>query len=87
MNNETVKIENMVEAVVTKHRGRPVVEGSARQLRLAARAARGGEIKRGRPSNPNSNRQAKLAARIAILANGGEVRRGRPKMIKEEVVA
>jgi len=37
-------------------KGRPVVEGSARQARLAARAARvaanGGVIKRGRPSKP-----------------------------------
>jgi len=86
MTVETVEIENVVEATVTtKRRGRPVVEGSARQVKLMAKAARGGEIKRGRPANPNSNRQAKLAARMAALANGGEVRRGRPKMIKEVV--
>jgi hypothetical protein len=39
-------------------KGRPVVEGSARQARLAARAARvaanGGVIKRGRPSKPKA---------------------------------
>jgi len=38
----------------TKQKGRPVVEGSARQARLAARAARaaqnGGTVKRGRPA-------------------------------------
>ena len=39
-------------------KGRPVVEGSARQARLAARAARveanGGVVKRGRPSKPKA---------------------------------
>ena len=62
----------------TKSKGRPVVADSARQARLAARAARvanGGEVKRGRPSNPNSARQARLAARV----NGVSVKRGRPK--------
>lgn len=86
MNVEKVEIENVAEVTVTtKRRGRPIVEGSVRQVKLAAREARGGEIKRGRPANPNSNRQAKLAARMAALANGGEVRRGRPKMVKEVV--
>jgi len=37
-------------------KGRPIKEGSARQARLAARAARaaanGGVIKRGRPAKP-----------------------------------
>ena len=36
--------------------GRPIVEGSARQARLAARAERaaanGGTVKRGRPAKP-----------------------------------
>jgi hypothetical protein len=39
-------------------KGRPVVEGSARQARLAARAARaaanGGTVKRGRPAKPTA---------------------------------
>jgi len=39
-------------------KGRPVVEGSARQARLAARAARvaanGGTVKRGRPAKPKA---------------------------------
>ena len=39
-------------------KGRPVVEGSARQARLAARAARvaanGGVVKRGRPAKPKA---------------------------------
>jgi len=44
-------------------RGRPTVSNSARQARLAARAARvaaGGEVKRGRPANTSSARQAKF---------------------------
>ena len=70
-----------------KSKGRPTVEGSARQARLAARAARvaaGGEVKRGRPSNPTSARQAKLAARAAA---GGTVKRGRPATKQVEVAA
>jgi hypothetical protein len=65
----------------TVKRGRPTVEGSARQARLAARAARvaaGGEVKRGRPASANSARQAKLAAKAAKLANGEAIKRGRP---------
>lgn len=63
-------------------RGRPTVEGSARQARLAARAARvaaGGEVKRGRPANQSSARQARLAAQAAKLAAGEVIKRGRPK--------
>jgi hypothetical protein len=44
-------MSNVVE--IKKPKGRPVVEGSARQKRLAERAARaaanGGVVKRGRP--------------------------------------
>ena len=71
-----------------KRRGRPVLETSARQARLAARAARmtNGEVKRGRPANENSARQAKIAARIARMEAGEVVKRGRPKMAKTEVV-
>ncbi len=42
-----------MENQVKRSKGRPVVEGSARQARLAARAARvaaGGTVKRGRPA-------------------------------------
>jgi len=69
-------------------RGRPTVEGSARQARLAARAARvaaGGEVKRGRPTNQSSARQAKLAIKAAKLAAGEIIKRGRPA--KAEMVA
>jgi len=65
----------------TVKRGRPTIEGSARQARLAARAARvaaGGEVKRGRPASANSARQAKLAIKAAKLANGEVIKRGRP---------
>ena len=69
-------------------RGRPTVSGSARQARLAARAARvaaGGEVKRGRPANQSSARQAKLAIKAAKLAAGESIKRGRPA--KAEMVA
>lgn len=45
----------------TKRRGRPTVNGSARQTRLAARAARvanGESVKRGRPKGSKSKAQA-----------------------------
>lgn len=87
---ETVMVENIAEAVVTKRRGRPVVENSTRQVRLAARAARvaaGGEVKRGRPANQTSVRQQKLAERAAKLAQGIVVKRGRPAQPKAEAVA
>lgn len=74
----------------TVKRGRPTVEGSARQARLAARAARvaaGGEVKRGRPASANSARQAKLAAKAAKLANGEAIKRGRPAVKQAEVAA
>jgi hypothetical protein len=66
-------------------KGRPTVEGSARQARLAARAARvaaGGTVQRGRPSVEGSARQAKLAAQAARIAAGGEIKRGRPAVKK-----
>ena len=66
-------------------KGRPTVEGSARQARLAARAARvaaGGTVQRGRPAVEGSARQAKLAAQAARIAAGGEIKRGRPAVKK-----
>lgn len=80
MNTEIIATET------PKQKGRPVVENSARQMRLAARAARiaeGGEVRKGRPSNPNSVRQQRLAARV----EGVVVKRGRPKMEKAVEVA
>lgn len=75
---------------VAKRRGRPVVNGSNRQARLAAREARvaaGGSISKGRPANPNSARQARLAAQEARKAAGIVVKPGRPKVAKVEEVA
>lgn len=66
----------------TSKRGRPVVEGSKRQARLNAQAAKvaaGGTIAKGRPSNPSSKRQAKLADKAAKIAAGITVKAGRPK--------
>lgn len=66
----------------TGKRGRPVIANSARQAKLAARAARvaaGGSVERGRPSNPTSKRQARLAAQAARKAAGVEIKVGRPK--------
>ena len=71
-------------------KGRPTVEGSARQARLAARAARvaaGGTVQRGRPAIEGSARQAKLAAQAARVAAGGEIKRGRPATKKVTEVA
>ena len=48
----------------TLKRGRPVVEGSQRQLTIKLRNEKvnsGIELKRGRPVNPNSKRQIELA--------------------------
>jgi hypothetical protein len=78
------------ENTTPKSKGRPTVEGSARQARLAARAARvaaGGEVKRGRPAVAGSARQAKLAAQAARIAAGGSIKRGRPATKKVEVAA
>jgi hypothetical protein len=73
-----------------KKRGRKVVEGSARQARLAARqarAAQGLSTDKGRPVDPNSARQKRLAERQAKLASGVEIKRGAPKKVKAEAPA
>lgn len=49
-------------------RGRPVVEGSKRQVKLKLRdekISNGVELKRGRPVNPNSKRQIELAKKAS----------------------
>jgi hypothetical protein len=62
--------------------GRPVVQGSARQIRLAAMQARkeanGGQIKLGRPAMPDSKRQQQLVEIAERKANGYVAQRGRP---------
>jgi hypothetical protein len=75
--------------VKTTKRGRPVLEGSARQMRLTARAERvanGGSVERGRPTNSSSARQQRLADRAAKIAAGIEIKRGAPKKVKVDAV-
>lgn len=81
--------ENTTVATATKKTGRPVVEGSKRQIQLAARAERianGAEIKRGRPTSGTSKRQQKMQERAERIARGEKVGPGRPKT-KTEVAA
>lgn len=76
------------EVVETKKPGRPPVEGSKRQQKLAERAereAKGETIRRGRPAVEGSKRQQKLAARQARIEAGMEIKPGRPKMAPVEV--
>jgi hypothetical protein len=65
-----------------KARGRKINLGSARQARLAARAALAldGAVKKGRRINTASARQQRLAAIEARKANGEVIRRGRPSL-------
>jgi hypothetical protein len=85
MNQETT-----TNATATAKRGRPVINNSARQAKLTARAERvaaGGSVERGRPSNPTSKRQARLAAQAARAAAGVAIKVGRPKAAKVEEAA
>ena len=78
MNTEQLTIE-------TKRRGRPLVEGSVRQAKLAAqyeKVQNGGTISRGRPSNPSSRRQERLTAQAERAAAGILIKPGRPKVVK-----
>ena len=61
-------------ATQTKKLGRPVVSGSARQIKMAEREAKlaAGELKRGRKPNPDSKRQANLE-RLAMLRAEGKL--------------
>lgn len=76
--------EVVAETKIEK-RGRPVKEGSARQLKIAALNAKieaGLFAGRGRPSDPNSARAQRIAAMEAKKAAGIVIQRGRPKMEK-----
>jgi hypothetical protein len=78
MENETVV--TVTETVVVRP-GRPVVEGSARQIRMAemeAKRASGAKLYTGRPVNENSVRQQRLAAIAAKKENGEKLHTGRP---------
>ena len=68
-------------------RGRPLVAGSANQMKQMDRMAKllsGVELKRGRPSNPESARAKRIADLEARRANG-TLKLGRPKAIVIEV--
>ena len=72
-----------------KQKGRPIVPGCARQIKLAARAAKAAEGKyvgRGRPVIEGSARQQRVAALNAKIAAGIPIKPGRPPMVKPEVV-
>lgn len=84
----TTAVVNETIVVKSEKRGRPTVEGSARQTKLAARAVRvaaGGSVERGRPSNPTSARQARLAAQAERVSRGIDIKVGRPKGSKAVV--
>lgn len=80
------------EVAEPKKLGRPIVEGSVRQQKLAERAAKieaEGGIKRGRPVKGDSARQERLKKRQEKIAAGIPIAPGRPKgsgVKKEEVV-
>lgn len=82
-------VATVVENTTAKKPGRPVVEGSVRQVRLAEMKARaeanGGVIKRGRPINPESARAKRMASIQAKIEAGIEIKPGRPKVITEPV--
>lgn len=69
-------------AEVKNKPGRPVMEGSKRQQKLAERAAKeaaGETVKRGRPAVEGSKRQERLAKQAERKASGAEIKPGRPK--------
>lgn len=90
---DTVTAETTTVATEAKKKpGRPVVEGSKRQAKLAARAekeANGESVKRGRPTVEGSKRQERLAKQAERKASGVEIKPGRPKGsgVKVEVPA
>ena len=89
MSKQKTVTETVVTNVVTAKRGRPVIAGCARQIKLAARderVANGGSVERGRPNNPNSARQIRLAEAAARKANGIAIKVGRPRLVKVELV-
>ena len=79
--------ETTVQTVETKQRGRKSNPNSARQMKLALKAAlenAGVTIQRGRKTNPTSERQQRLAMFAERIANGEVVKRGRPKKVAIE---
>lgn len=78
---QNVEVVNVVntEMEVVKRKGRPVVENSARQLRLKMLEEKraNGELKRGRPVVENSARQIRLNE-LEAKRYMGTLKKGRP---------
>jgi hypothetical protein len=80
---KSVVLEQMLSELeapkTTGKRGRPVKEGSVRQIRLAELEIKraNGELRKGRPVKADSNRQLRLAEIEARKASG-EFKLGRP---------
>lgn len=70
--------------------GRPIIENSARQVKLAQvnkrKEENGGIIKRGRPVDKTTARQVKLQERMEKALSGIEIKRGRPKSSEVKAV-
>jgi hypothetical protein len=62
-------------------KGRPIVEGSKRQLSLLTK----GTGEKGRPVNPNSKRQLRISMLDSKRDENGKCQLGRPKQVKPEV--
>lgn len=77
--------ENMTEK---RKPGRPTVDGSARQLRLAMLEQKKADpnFRLGRPVDPNSPRQQRLKE-LMERREAGLAKRGRPKMTDEAKAA
>lgn len=81
MKDQAVVTEVVVATAEKAKPGRPVVEGSARQIRMAemeAKRASGAKLYTGRPVNKDSVRQQKLAAIAAKKEAGEKLHTGRP---------
>lgn len=87
---DDLELIGAVEAIIVKEerRGRKVSSTSARQIRLATKAAleeAGISTERGRKIDPTSERQKRLDAFASKWGNK-EIKRGRPKLAKTETV-
>ena len=82
MNTTDLVMASMEANAVKTAPGRPVVAGSARQIKLAAMQARaeanGGAVRLGRPAVEGSKRQQQIEEKAAKIASGYIPKRGRP---------
>lgn len=84
--NDQFRIAQQQETMTEKRKpGRPTVEGSARQIRLAMLEQKKADpnFRLGRPVDPNSPRQQRLKELMDRRA-AGLAQRGRPKMTEEQ---